>query len=171
MPRPDNAEFSLKLILMRHAKSDWSDGSMSDHDRPLNQRGQRDTPRMAIWLAEQDCVPEGVLCSTAQRTRQTVQLLGDSWENDLPVSFCDSLYLGSPESIFQTICSEGGDAACLLVVAHNPGMSQLASAMANQALEMPTASVAVFEVDVESWQLFGADTSLQLVQFMRPKSL
>ena len=51
------------LILMRHAKSDWSDSSLSDHDRPLNSRGQRDAPRMANWLAESDWIPDVVLSS------------------------------------------------------------------------------------------------------------
>ncbi len=161
----------MKLVLMRHAKSDWSDGSVSDHDRTLNPRGRRDTPQMAAWLSQRDCLPDRILCSSAMRTCETTRLLCDAWDYEPPIDYCQSLYLASPENIFQTICSEGGSADCLLVVAHNPGMSQFASVLANESLEMPTAAVAVFEVDVNQWQSFGSDTTLRLTEFMRPKAL
>jgi phosphohistidine phosphatase len=59
------------LILIRHAKSDWDDPALSDHDRPLNARGQLSAPRIGAWLAERGVTPDAVLCSTALRTRET----------------------------------------------------------------------------------------------------
>ncbi|MGB7345027.1 MAG: histidine phosphatase family protein [Pirellulaceae bacterium] len=168
--------FPLTLLLMRHAKSDWSDGSVSDHGRSLNKRGQRDTPRMAQWILQQDLLPDCVLSSSSMRTTETVELLMDSWADGSPdgeihTSFNESLYLASPETIFQAIVSEGGSASRLLVVAHNPGMSQLASAMANQSIEMPTAAIAVFGVGAPNWDSFDSDTALQLTHLIRPKSI
>ena len=71
-----------RLLLMRHAKSDWSDGSVSDHDRPLNARGQDAAPRIASWLASEGMVPEVILCSTAVRTSQTLALMLNVWRNN-----------------------------------------------------------------------------------------
>jgi phosphohistidine phosphatase len=171
MPDADNTASSLTLLLMRHAKSDWANENLSDHDRPLNKRGRRDSPRIAQWIAEQDLRPDRVLCSSSCRTRETVSLLHETWKTESDTRFMESLYLGSPETIFRTIANEGDDAARLLVVAHNPGMSQLATAMARQPIEMPTAAVAVFRIDAESWDAFGSDTTLQLTHLIRPKSL
>ena len=140
-----SSEFPLTLILMRHAKSDWSDSSTPDHDRTLNKRGRQDSPRMAHWLSDQGVRPTKILCSSAQRTRETVGLMCEFWQDEINVTYNESLYLASPESIFQTICTEGERAERLMVVAHNPGMSQLSSAMANTSIEMPTAAVAVFQ--------------------------
>ncbi len=171
MPDDDTTAFPLTLLLMRHAKSDWADSGLSDHDRPLNNRGRRDSPRIAEWIAEQDLLPDRVLSSSSCRTRETVSLLHETWGNEIDTCFSESLYLGSPETIFRTIASEGNAATRLLVVAHNPGMSQLSTAMARQSIEMPTAAVAVFRVGAESWESFGSDTALQLTHLIRPKSL
>ena len=75
------------LILMRHAKSDWGHAGLADHDRPLNARGTRDAPRMGAWLRGKGHLPDEVLCSTATRTRQTLEGLGLS----VPARFIPAL--------------------------------------------------------------------------------
>ncbi|NNE00195.1 MAG: histidine phosphatase family protein [Pirellulaceae bacterium] len=162
---------ALTLILMRHAKSDWSDGSLSDHDRPLNARGRRDTPRMANWLDQNDYRPDRILCSTAERTRETVALLCDTWSAEVDVADTQALYLASPDSILRTILDDGNDAKCLMVVAHNPGMTHLASVLADRSVDMPTAAVASFRVSADHWYELNSDTEYQLLDFMRPKGL
>ena len=91
------------LIVMRHAKSDWGDESLSDHERPLNGRGKRDAPRMAQWLAEIDMTPDLILSSSSQRTRETVALMNQHWSTESPVSYDESLYLASPDAILYSI--------------------------------------------------------------------
>ncbi|MFY8201813.1 MAG: SixA phosphatase family protein, partial [Pirellula staleyi] len=70
-----------KLFLMRHAKSDWADASLSDKDRPLNARGRASATLMAQWMQSHQSVPDVVLCSTALRTRQTLELLTENWSS------------------------------------------------------------------------------------------
>lgn len=159
------------LILMRHAKSDWGDPSLSDHDRPLNSRGQKDSPRMAGWLAEQSCIPDVVLSSSSSRTRETLALMCEQWGEEPTVSFTDSLYLAAPDSILDCIRSDALDSRCLMVLAHNPGISYLASLLAGRSIEMPTAAVAVFKVDLDDWHNLRESTPVELTEFMRPKAL
>lgn len=159
------------LILMRHAKSDWGNESLSDHDRPLNERGSGDAPRMAQWLAEIDAVPDRILSSSATRTRQTVTLMTPEWADEPDVSFSESLYLSTPETILSNVVSDGWDAQVLMVVAHNPGTSYLVSSLAGQMMDMPTAAIAIFEVEIEDWSQLRSSVPMSLIQFMRPKAL
>lgn len=159
---------SSKLLLMRHAKSDWDDRSLSDHQRPLNRRGIWDTPRMADWIESVDAVPDLILCSTATRTRQTAQLLLERWSAQKnsatppAIEHLESLYLSSAETIFRLINEKNDSAMRLMVIAHNPAMTSLTSHLANQSVDMPTAAVAVFA---------AAQDGFQLESFMRPKGL
>ena len=162
---------TCQLILMRHAKSDWSDHSLSDHERPLNNRGRRDAPRMAQWLTEIDMVPDVVLSSSSVRTRETVALMVEQWTNEPVLSFTDNLYHSSAESILTVIRSDACDARRLMVVAHNPGMAHLVSGLSNQLIEMPTAAIAIFQLQLADWNHVGPGTPIDLIQHMRPKAL
>ena len=99
-----------RLILMRHAKSDWS-ASGDDHGRPLNARGRNSAPAMGRWLADRDWLPDEVLCSTATRTRQTLTLLGLP---DTRTRFERALYLADPDEIIDTLRSASGETWLLL---------------------------------------------------------
>jgi phosphohistidine phosphatase len=164
--RPDRT-----LILMRHAKSDWGDATLSDHDRPLNQRGLRDAPRMARWLAEQQWIPDRILCSSSRRTRETVDQLLRRWSVPVPVCYSESLYHSLPAEIVDNIAAAGGDAACLQVVAHNPGITSLVCRFADQSIEMPTAAIAVFDVEVDDWSELNLGSKLRLRNHIRPRQL
>lgn len=159
------------LLLMRHAKSDWGDSGLSDHDRPLNRRGMRDAPRMADWLRSTTGIPDLILSSTALRTRQSVQQMTQAWDQDPATEFRESLYLASAESILNTIASQSGDADCVMVVAHNPGISHLVSQLSGQSIEMPTAAIAVIRLTSCSWHQISASAQFELAHWMRPKSL
>ena len=159
------------LSLMRHAKSDWEHPGLSDHDRPLNRRGQRAVPRMADWMEATIGVPDMILASSAARVQQTTQGLVDGWADSPLVCTLESLYLATPDSIMKTIQSDGLESQHLLVIGHNPGMQLLACDLSRQPLEFPTAAVAVFQVDIRSWSdRFGPEQST-LVGYMRPKLL
>ncbi len=166
------------LLLMRHAKSDHGDRSLSDHDRPLNRRGREDSPRMAEWIADQGCVPPRVLCSTAERTRETLRLMVPRWPAEPEIEFCESLYLASAEAILWTISSHHGGASSLLVLGHNPGISMVASVLAKQRIELPTAAIAVLTADDDRgvggggpFASIGVGTPLALRQWITPKTL
>ncbi|TWU33287.1 SixA phosphatase family protein [Novipirellula artificiosorum] len=162
---------SKRLVLMRHAKSDWSSQGLSDHQRPLNRRGQRDAPDMARWLCDVELCPDHVLCSSAVRTRETLDLMTSELVNPPTIDFSDSLYCAPSEAIAEIIRDTGGEANRLLVLAHNPGMSDLVSTLSGQFMGMPTAAIAVFELQLEDWQQFHTSMITTLIHFMRPKAL
>ena len=150
------------LLLMRHAKSDWNDAGLTDKERPLNERGRATAPIMAEWLALQNHLPDLVFCSSAIRTRQTLELLMQHWTSSqesnsaisLPqVHFDDSLYLASDshllsfakESVASLAPLDSKSWQCVLVLAHNPGLEILVSQLSDGSLEMPTGAIAIFE--------------------------
>ena len=164
------------LALMRHAKSDWAESGLSDHDRPLNARGRRDAPEMARWFERHDAVPDVVLASTAKRVVETVERMTKHWKNAPLVLTSSTLYLASPQTILEHIRCEAVDArGCrperLLVVGHNPGMEQLVSSLAGIATTMPTAAVALFECQSIRAEDENAPHVERLVSIGRPKDL
>jgi phosphohistidine phosphatase len=126
----------FELILMRHAKSDWHSHT-SDIDRPLNDRGVRDAVRMGAYLKQMNLVPDRMVVSVAQRTRETASLL----LNNLPLDekdivFDKELYLAEPETICDIIALYASDDQRLLILAHNPGMDYLVSYLARPPLPL-----------------------------------
>jgi phosphohistidine phosphatase len=138
----------IRLVLVRHAKSDWGDPSLDDHDRPLNSRGMRDAPRMARALAETGFRPEVILSSTALRARTTAEAFAAQF--DVAVDLDPELY-GAPGSTLREKAA-GSSARRLIVVAHDPGMSALAERLSEGEIgHMPTCAVATFTWDEDDW--------------------
>jgi phosphohistidine phosphatase len=140
-----------RLIVMRHAKSDWKIPGVADHDRPLNERGRRTAPLIAKLLIDHEVVPDVVLASTATRVRQTLQPLLDLLNPEPKVIFDGGLYLASRNSLLKQI--NGLDEAWkqVMLVGHNPGLSELVSYLFGQPIELPTAAVAVCDCQADSW--------------------
>ena len=110
-----------RLILMRHAKSSWDDLSLDDHARPLNKRGRASAKAMGRWLRSRGYVPERVLCSTSERTRQTLALLGLGGRAE----FSDTLYHAGPDTMLAQIRAVEGPT--VLLIGHNPGIGVFAA--------------------------------------------
>lgn len=156
---------------MRHAKSDWQQQDQADHDRPLNPRGRHDAPRMAQWVADAGLVPDQVLCSSALRTRETISLMNACWPAPCPVSYEQALYLATPESILQVIRGGAIGAATVMVLGHNPGISQLAALLSGVGVDLPTAAVAVLDCPIGDWSELRLSGDARLIQTIRPKAL
>ena len=159
------------LLLMRHAKSDWSIPELSDHDRPLNERGQRAAPRMARHLAAQEISVDVILASSACRVQQTISLMQNAWSGHAEVITEPSLYLASPHQIASSIQSLHDSWMSGMVVGHNPGMLALACHLAKTDLHLPTAAVAVFTSDADSWANSILSDRWHLKHFWKPKAL
>jgi phosphohistidine phosphatase len=143
----------IRLALVRHAKSDWGDPSLDDHDRPLNDRGMRDAPRMARRLAETGLRPDVILSSTALRARTTAEAFAA--ELRIAVSLEPELY-GAPAGSLLAVAAATG-AASVMVVAHDPGMSVLAGRLSDGRIEhMPTCAVATFAWDEDDWDVIDS---------------
>lgn len=144
-----------RLIVMRHAKSDWDDPSLPDHDRPLNQRGRRAAPRMAEQMICQNVRPDVIVASTAVRVRETLELMQPKWlvvwGEPIEVLREKSLYLATPETLISNLRGLHDSWSSAMLVGHNPGLSMLVSQFAHEPLELPTAAVAVLDSEAESW--------------------
>ncbi|MGI9404757.1 MAG: SixA phosphatase family protein [Hyphomicrobiaceae bacterium] len=167
------------LILFRHAKSDWSANGAKDHDRELAPRGIVAAPLMASWLQDEGFAPDHILCSTAQRTRQTLDLALTQWPDKPHVHFDKGLYLSSQDRIIRLIKEHGGDAETLMVLGHNPDMHDLTldlvgpeyeAAASAQIGKYPTAAIAVLEFDIETWADIAKGGG-RFVAFEKPKDL
>ena len=165
------------LVILRHAKSDWPD-DVSDHERPLAERGRRDAPAMGRWLREAGYVPDRVACSTALRTRQTWELVRDELDADPPTEFEPQLYGATVQELLDVIGHAPADAGTLLVIGHNPGLEYLALTLAGDApgeerdrlhIKFPTASAAVFAWP-GGWNQALAG-SARLLRFVTPHDL
>ena len=168
-----------RLLLLRHAKSDWS-MNLPDIERQLNQRGQQSAPRMGQYIAENNLTPDRVLCSPATRASQTWQLVHKSLPAAPNAEYIDELYdFGSGNAFLNVIRRKAGDAQSLMIVGHNPSMEGLADllsatgdeyALKRMAHKYPTAALAVIDFDFDDWSKIAPQTGT-LTRFVRPKDL
>lgn len=175
----------LTLLLLRHAKSDWGQPGLADHDRPLNPRGERDAPRIGKWLAENGFTPAAALVSSARRARQTAEAaLEAAGAGGAPKRTTRRLYGAGPEEIFRAVREAAADgefpgaASPLLVVAHNPGMEELAARCEGNAAPadgtarpFPTGAVAVVTCPGAAWAEIPAPEETEVVRVVRPREL
>ena len=143
------------LYLLRHAKSDWEDPSLSDHDRPLAPRGRRAAAHVAEHMAAQGYRPALVLCSSARRAVDTLALVAPAL-GGCEVRVEDGLYGATAHELLARLRRIGQEMASVLVVGHNPGMHDLTAqlagdgeerAMAQLRAKFPTAALAVIDFD------------------------
>jgi phosphohistidine phosphatase len=144
------SDTSRQLILLRHAKSDWPD--VPDRERPLAKRGRRDAPRIGRWLHEHGYRPGVVVCSDAQRTRQTWDLVAPELGGSPAVRFEPRAYAASALTLLYLAQELPSQYQAAMLIGHNPGLSELATSLAAPAsggrgpgVSLPTAAVAVFE--------------------------
>jgi phosphohistidine phosphatase len=142
----------IRLALVRHAKSDWGSPGLDDHQRPLNERGRHDAPIMAERLAATGFTPDLILSSTAVRARTTAAAFGERF--GLRPVLRDDLYGASAATILDAASTSGSDA--VMIVAHDPGMSALASRLSSDITHMPTCAVATFAWRQDDWDVASA---------------
>ena len=164
-----------RLILMRHAKSSWSDPAQRDLDRPLAKRGRRGAKLIGGWLKDKGYRPDEALVSSARRAQETwagvVATAGAA-----PTSYRPELYHASPEAML-AVLREPRQAATLLVLAHQPGIGAMARRLLDAPPEadpdfdkFPTAATAVIDFDVADWPGIGWQAG-RLVDFVVPRAL
>ncbi|WP_194097942.1 SixA phosphatase family protein [Marivivens aquimaris] len=157
-----------RLILIRHAKSDWGDLNQPDKERNLNERGCRQAPLVGRWLRKNGYVPDVVLCSAAVRTRETLDLLA----LETTVIYEDALYLATPDVMFRELSTH--DEACVALIGHNPGIGELAYALAAEPAAhpkfhaYPTLATTVLDFEQDSWRDIEKG---KVTDFVIPKDL
>jgi phosphohistidine phosphatase len=159
------------LVLIRHAKSSWSDPSEKDLDRPLNERGKKDAPLMGDELKKRNMVPDAIISSTAKRARQTAKRIAKAVGFDVEqIQKLDSLYLCEPSAFKEVITNLESTVKTVFIIAHNPGITEFANQLSNQFRvdDMPTCAIITAQTSLKSWQEFNEGT-MNVILFEYPK--
>jgi phosphohistidine phosphatase len=170
------------LHLLRHAKSDWDDPDLPDLDRQLNERGRRDALALGEYLLPSAVRPRLVLCSPAVRTRQTLDLVSAGLGLQARVVVAGGLYAASVGTLWQQalalpdfVSDSAADEA--LFVGHNPGLHELAAALAGATTgktvarlqkKLPTCALATLRWDTDSWAKIDLTTA-ELTGYTTPR--
>jgi phosphohistidine phosphatase len=157
------------LMLLRHAKSSRDVPNLADHDRPLNERGKQAAKHVGRFLRDEDLVPDLILSSTAVRARKTSQKAAKACDYPRAIELEERLYLASAQTHDAVV--RGVEAGCkrLLLVGHNPGISDFLNHLASADEEMPTAGLAIVELPIIHWKDLTAKTRGKLIKFWRPR--
>lgn len=159
------------LLVLRHAKSSWATDGLADHDRPLNDRGKRDAPRIGRLLLDEGLTPDAILSSTAKRARKTASLVAKSSNYLGEVKQVADLYLAGPPSYVDALRDVDDGFERVLVVGHNPGIENLVQEFVGEFHRMPTTAIAHLELDIDSWSNLSGASKCQLRNIWRPKEL
>lgn len=170
---------AMRLLLLRHAKSEKAEPGMSDRDRALNARGRSDAPRIGAYLAHHALRPDRALVSDARRTRETWERVAKALPAPPPAGFEAALYNAGPEAILDVIRKSPRSARSLLVIGHNPGLHDAArlliasgDVVARERLNegLPTAGLLVIDFAGNDWQKLHPRSG-RLERFITPRSL
>lgn len=145
------------LMIMRHGKSDWHAGAMTDHERPLNARGVAAATRMGEVLTGAGLIPDRIIASSAIRTTSTAQLAARSGRWDADIETTDRLYGASPDEVVRVIKAVPASVGRLLIVGHEPTSSGLIGELTGAMVQVKTATVTALAVaddwdEVDQWR-------------------
>ncbi len=158
------------LLLLRHAKSSWSDPALRDFYRPLNKRGLKAAPLIGRFMRKRKLRPDLILSSPANRARQTTELVVEAAGLETEPRFNESLYEASAVQLLEIVSQVGDDAGEVMLVGHNPGLEDLLVSLTGEARRMPTAALARISLDIERWSEVR-ETGGQLEWLVKPKEL
>lgn len=158
------------LLLLRHAKSDWSTPGQQDFDRSLNERGVKAARLVGEYIRKHKIRPGLIISSPAERTRQTIALVMESAHLAAELRYDERIYEASAERLFAVISQVEESVHELLLVGHNPGMEDLLVALAGEVRHMPTAALASIALDMEKWSKCQ-EQSGRLQYLIKPKEL
>jgi phosphohistidine phosphatase len=170
----------LRLMLLRHAKSSWTDPGRDDRDRPLSPRGIKAAPAIGAYMRKEKLFPDLVLCSPARRARDTWTLAAEALKAAPKLIVDDAIYdFGNGGRLLDSLRHKGNGAKSVLLVGHNPSLERLALRLVGKsdktlkdriAKKYPTGALAVIDFKAADWKAVK-DTEGFLISFTRPKDL
>ena len=162
-----------QLLVMRHAKSSWTEEGKTDFERSLNKRGRRVAPQMGNFIRDEGLTPHQVVSSSATRAVQTTELFAEACEvPEENVQFVKYLYHAPAEEYFDLLTRfEKDDVNILMVVGHNPGLEELVYSLSSLYESMPTAAVAHFDLGTQDWFSVRSPFRATLKSLWRPKEI
>ncbi len=141
------------LYLIRHAKSDWNDGSNSDFERGLNKRGEKAILTMAKVLKEKKVMPDLILSSSAKRTKLTAKGLAKAIGYSGEIKYIDALYMAEPATIQELIKDVNDKYDTLFIVGHNPETTELSNMLIDGYIDnVPTLGIVALQLPIEGWK-------------------
>ncbi|MCS3797952.1 histidine phosphatase family protein [Niastella sp. OAS944] len=159
------------VIIIRHAKSSWDNIGESDFDRPLNDRGKDDAPKMAKRLLERKVSIDAFISSSAKRARKTAALFIKEFDGDKEdIKLVPALYLAGPDAFYDAIAKAPASAKTIALFGHNPGITEFANDLTDVRVDdMPTCAMFAVKADIKDWSEFK-DAEKQYWFFDYPKS-
>lgn len=169
----------LTLTIVRHAKSSWGDPGLRDIERTLNERGKAQAQRLGTDLEGKQLSPDLIICSSANRARQTLEQMQKNWQTDAELIVESRLYLASPNAIMELLNEHGQDHSHIMIIGHNPGLHMLAHGLAREGDEQglamlrekyPTGTLCIVRSKTDKWKNIGNGTG-KLIYLATPKQL
>ena len=144
------------VLLVRHAKSSWDNADTVDFDRPLNDRGKEDAPKMAQRLLEKEVSIDAFISSPAKRAKKTASLFAKEYDLDKDeIILVPELYHPSSDVFYAAIAQAPDDAKSIAIFSHNPGITDFVNELTNARVDdMPTCAVFAVKADVKQWSQF-----------------
>jgi phosphohistidine phosphatase len=159
------------LLILRHAKSSWSQAGLADFERPLNDRGKADAPRVGRLIRRQGVMPDLIISSAARRAIATAERVAQAAGCEASLEVSTSLYHGGPEAYLEALRQVAGDPQRIMVVGHNPVLEELGERLTGRGETMPTAALAQVELPIDSWSELSEETPGRLINFWEPRQL
>ena len=145
------------LILVRHAKSDWGAPSLSDFDRPLNDRGKKDAPVMANRLRDKKIKVDAFIASPAKRAKKTASIFAKEYKRDKEdIIFKEELYGAAPSAFFDVVVKANDKFDSIAIFSHNPGITDFANSLTDARIDnIPTCGIFAVKIDTKHWKDFN----------------
>lgn len=145
-----------RLILVRHAKSSWADFSLPDFDRPLNDRGKHDAPKMAKRLLDQKIDIDLFVASPAKRAKKTAEIFIKAYDHKKDeILFVEELYLAAPDTFFKVIAGLDDKYDTIAIFSHNNGITDFANKLTETHIdEIPTCGIFAVKAKIKHWKDF-----------------
>jgi phosphohistidine phosphatase len=165
--RVEMREKMKTLLLMKHAESGWENKQQGDWFRPLTDYGQMEAFQIGKLLSAENQIPDLILASSAVRAVQTAKMVIHALDCACPLHSLDDLYLAEMEFYIQEIHKSPNRVKTLLVVGHDPNLSRLLKVLTEKEQAIPSDSLAVVSVAINSWNEFRYDVQGDLVEMMK----
>ena len=157
-----------KLYLIRHAKSDWSNSSLDDFDRPLNNRGKKNAPFIGKILRTKNIHPDLIISSPAYRARETTRKIAKKINYKNEIMYNENIYEASLKTILEIVNFIDDEYDNVFIVGHNPGLNMLAFYLIDFNNNLPTSGVLEIEFNCKSWREVKKNNA-KFVSFEYPK--
>ncbi len=159
------------LVIVRHAKSSWSSPGLTDFERPLNDRGKEDAPKMAQKLLDKKIKIDFFISSPAKRAQKTAKLFMEVYdEQKKNLALVPSLYEASQKDFYNTIENVDSNFESIAVFSHNPGITDFVNSLTEYKIDnVPTCGVFVVAIKIKDWKDFK-DSTKELLFFDFPKN-